>query len=806
MTAAMLEVTEEEMSRLLALALARHQQGQLDEAERGYQAVLSARPRHAQALHLLGIVALHQGRAECAAQLITVSLEIEPREPLAHLNLAAALRSAGRAGEAQGSLERSLELAPDYADAWNNLGDLLLEMDKPEQALASLERALQLVPEFPIALNNRGNALLRLGRAEEALVSCERALRLEPGFVTALNNRGNALRELGRLESALASFDEALRLRPGYATAIYNRANALLELKRYDEAFSAYDRALQARADDSAALSGRAVALLHLGRLDDSLACSQRACALSSSPLVLSNHGSILMQLHRFEEALLSIERALQLQPLHVDALNNHGSCLTMLKRFGEATRSFERLLAIAPTCRYGLGRLVYAQLCGCDWDGLAARNEQLLSAVEAGEPVIEPARLLTLPSTPAQQLRCARTYVEREYRHATGTQRRRPGLPHQRIRVAYLSGDLREHAVSTLIVGVFEQHDRAHFEVLGVSLRPQDASPLGQRVWGALDRCVDVSRRSDADVARWLREQEVDIAVDLSGFTYGGRLGILAQRPAPVQVNYLGYAGTLGAPYIDYLIADANVIPRGEEHGYQERIVRLPHCYLPTDSKREIAEQVPSRIQEGLPQGFVFASFANSYKITPAIFDVWMRLLRAVPGSVLWLRSETDEIRENLRREAASRGVSAERLLFAAHVASAAQHLARHGLIDLMLDTIPYGAHSTACDALWVGTPLLTCAGNSFPGRVGMSALRAAGLPELQTHSLEEYEALALALARSPERLAAARERLGRQRASAPLFDTARYTRGLERAYQSMYERAVRGLPPQGFDLDEEA
>jgi len=316
------------------------------------------------------------------------------------------------------------------------------------------------------------------------------------------------------------------------------------------------------------------------------------------------------------------------------------------------------------------------------------------------------------------------------------------------------------------------------------------------------VDRFVDVRGATDPAVAQLLRDLDVDIAVDLMGHTAGGRAGIFAYRGAPVQVNYLGYPGTMGAPFIDYIIADPFLVPAGSERFYSEQVVRLPDCYQPNDTKRRIGERTPTRAELGLPaRGLVFCSFNNSFKINPPMFDVWMRLLREVEGSVLWLLETSGVVKGNLRREAEARGVSGERLLFAPRVALE-EHLARHRAADLFLDTLPYNAHTTASDALWAGLPVLTCAGRSFAARVAGSLVHAVGLPELVTASLAEYEALALALARGPARLAELRGRLERNRLTAPLFDIERYRRHLEAAYETMWERHLRGEAPQAFNV----
>jgi predicted O-linked N-acetylglucosamine transferase (SPINDLY family) len=377
----------------------------------------------------------------------------------------------------------------------------------------------------------------------------------------------------------------------------------------------------------------------------------------------------------------------------------------------------------------------------------------------------------------------------------------------HDRIRIAYVSADFRLHPVATLAAGVFEHHDRSRFETIAISLGLDDGSSMRQRLEQAFNRFIDVRNRSDAEIAKLLHEMEIDIAVDMMGFTESALTAMFARRPAGLQVNYLGYPGTMGAPYIDYILADRTVIPEAQWSCYEEKIAYLPHCYLPNDATRAIAASAPSRAQAGLPDsGFVFCSFSNLYKITPEMFGIWMRLLASVEGSVLWLSQANPAALRNLKREAEARSVAAERILFAPFVAAPEEHLARLSLADLFLDTLPYNAHATACDALWAGVPLVTLMSGSFAGRVGASLLSAAGLPELIAQTPAEYEAIALSLARNASALAAVRAKLARNRKTQALFDTARFTRNLETAFTMMWERHQSGEPPASFAVSEAA
>ncbi len=851
--------------------MARHQQGDLPQAEQMYHEVLRRQPEDADALHCLGVLCLQTGRAQAAAEWIGRSLSKNPQQPVAQLNLGVAMQQLRRLSEALGCFERALLLDPDYAEALKNRADVLLALHRPDEALRSLERALALRPHFPMALNNRGNALRELGRFAEALSSYEMALALEPRFTRALNNRGNALRDLNRLEEALASFEQALRQDPHYGPALYNRGTALLELKKYAEALVCFETLLKQQPEDADALAHRSIALLELKRPAEALASTDQALRLRPEMVAaLINRASALHALHKPKEALASLEKALELDPDNAIALNNHGNTLVELFRFEEGTQSFARALRHDPdnadiylnrakalwamerfddalldyhrtlrlkpdnahalfSCAmlmtrmrrhreavdyfkrlrqadpdypYARGAEFHARAQICDWSDEERRRSDLAEEVLQGAKAAMPFSFLSVTDSAAAQRQCATTHAQDRYPALPDTQRSARVFQHQRIRLAYVSGDLRNHPVTHLIVGAIEQHDRQRFEIIAISFKPPEGSRVGQRAHDAFDRFVYFGGRSDADVAAMLRSMEIDIAVDLAGCTEGNRLGIFSHRAAPVQATYLGYAGTTGAPYIDYLVADEVVVPEGEERWYTEQVVRLPYCYLPNDDRRAIALR-PTRAEVGLPEdALVFCAFTNAYKINPPVFDLWMQLLKGASGSVLWLREMGAEARDNLRREANVRGVDAGRLLFAPRVADMADHLARQSLADLFLDTFPYNAHSTACDALWSGVPVITCAGQSFASRVAASAISAMGLPELIAASLEDYGRKALDLARQPEHLQTLRRRLGQKRAGAPLFDTARFIGQLEAAYQVMHERAARGEPPAGFSV----
>jgi predicted O-linked N-acetylglucosamine transferase (SPINDLY family) len=750
-------------------AAASYGSGEWVKAEQLCRWILGTQPKFFPALSLLGIIAAQSRRTGEAAELLGRAAAINPGDAMTHSNYGNVLRELKRYDEALASYQRALRINPDYAEGYCNRGNLLLhDLKRYDEALTCYERALRIKPDHAAAWYNTALALRYLGRYDEALASYEHALRVAPKFAEAYNDCGNLLGDLGRHDEALARYEQALKIKPDYAECYNNRGVTLQGLRRYEEALESFERGLRIKSRD---------------------------------PVLHGNRANMLRALGRYEEALTSYDRALEIKPDYAEGYNNRGNALSELERLDEALGSYERALQLRPDYKWLRGQWLQTRKRLCQWAGLDAEIADLLSGVRQSGKAISPFGTLLLTDSPSLQRQAAEIWVKEVCPPRQTAESRR--YEHPRLRVAYLSGDFRDHPVAQLLVGVLESHDRERFEILALALQP-DAGALGQRIRGAVDRFLDVSHEGDAVVANILRQMEVDIVVDLQGFTEGSRTEILAHRAAPIQVNYLGFPATMGAPYIDYILADRVVIPEGAEEAYTERIVRLPHSFLPFDSRQAIASRVPSREEAGLPpRGFVFCDFNNHIKITPMMFDVWMRLLKAIPESCLWLRwARGGPIMENLRREALARGVQAERIVFAPKAATLEDHLARQRLADLFVDTLPYNAHATAAQALWAGVPVLTCQGATFAGRVAASVLHAVGLPELITGDLQEYERLALELARNPTRLLELRERLERNRATAPLFDTQGYCRQLEAAFQLMVARSRRGEGPTHLDL----
>jgi protein O-GlcNAc transferase len=758
------------LAQTVQQALTLHRQGRLAEAERLYRAALAKQPRQFEALHFLGVLELQQGHAREALELLHAATKAKPDAAEVRPSLGAALAALGRHEEALAVYDGILHAKPDDADAGYNRGVVLSHLGRHPEALESYDKVLASRPGHVGALFNRGNVLAMFRRFDEALASYDRAIALAPRHIDALTNRADALKALERHDEAIAAYDRVLRIVPEHADALNNRGNALFALKRYDEAIASLNAALAVKPND---------------------------------PDMLFNLGRALQEVDRDDAALAAFDRVLTARPENADAWYSRGNSSLKLKRTSDAIADYERALALAPDHPHAFDVLLRVRLDACEWQDVARLTEEVPRRVAGASSAIHPLKLLCLPVTPAIQLRCARKYVSGKTRGLQIPSANFGPRDRDKLRVAYLSADFRVHAVATLIAELFELHDRARFEVLAISFGPDDGSQMRSRIVQSVDQFHDVSAHGDLEIAKLIKDLEVDIAVDLMGHTRHARIGILAPRPAPVQTSYLGYPGTTGADFIDYVIADPIVLPFADQPFYSERIVHVPDCYQVNDRRRAIASQVPTRWQAGLPeQAFVFCCFNNSFKITAEVFEVWMRLLRQVDASVLWVLECNEVAGGNLRREAEARSIDPARLIFAPFV-DAEVNLARLSLADLFLDTLPYNGHTTASDALWAGLPLLTCAGRSFAGRVAASLLHAAGLPQLTTRNLEEYEALALKLAAEPSLLQSIRRKLAANRLECPLFDTDRFRRHIEAAYATMWDIYRRGEAPRSFKIE---
>lgn len=615
------------------------------------------------------------------------------------------------------------------------------------------------------SLLNQALEALRNSKLELAETYLKEALILELNNPHSLRLLGVVAAQRAEYEKAIEFFSASINVFPENAVTHSNLGNVYAKLRQFDQALGAYEEAARLDPQDAE---------------------------------TWSNAGIVFFELKRYEEAVALYNKALAIDPNYAEPLCNKGNALDELKRYGEAIDCYEQALSINPNIDWAPGVWMYLKLKLSSWENLEANVEALLAKVAAGEKVSNPFPLLAMSDDPIFHRQASEIFAYSQYpsNSTLGAIAKYP--KGKKIRIGYFSADFHNHATGYLLAELIELHDKNQFKLIGISFGPNQDDEMRLRLQQSFDQFIDASAMSDIEIAQLSRHLKIDIAVDLKGFTQNCRAGIFAYRAAPIQLSYLGYPGTMSAGYIDYLIADKTLIPQEAQQGYSEKIVYLPNSYQANDRKRVISGKEFTKAELGLPeQGFIFCSFNNNYKILPATFEIWMRILKGVDGSVLWLYEDNAAAANHLRQEAENRGVHPSRLVFAKRM-PLAEHLARHQLADLFIDAFPCNAHTTASDALWAGLPVLTLMGNSFASRVAASLLNVIGLPELVTSTPQAYEALAIEIAKHPEKLKALKQKLANNRLTTPLFDTPQFTKDLERAYVQIYERYQADLPPE--------
>jgi protein O-GlcNAc transferase len=654
-------------------------------------------------------------------------------------------------------------------------------------------------PERPgstAAWTEAGIAHFQGGRLAEAEAAMREALRLSPESTVAVANLGAVLRARGRREEALAIYQQALQAAPDAAAVLVNQANLLNELKRWPEALASALHASSKAPGNPGAHNARGNALRNLGRYAEAIVSYREAVRISPSHFgAWLNLGNTLCQAAQPDAALEAYAKALAVGPADARVHLGSGHAFAQLKRWADASAAYDQAYALDPAAHYVRGQRLHARMKICDWRDFDNLVDEIAGQIDAGKPAATPFTIVAAPFSAEQQLRCAQIFANDVLVAPPG-----PGATpprDRRIRVGYFSSDLQEHATAHLIAEMLELHDRQAFELTALSYGGQSTAPMRARLVAACERFCEVQSLGTAEICDLARGLGLDLAIDLKGYTTHGRAELFAARLAPVQVSFLGFPMTTGAPSMDYLIADRVLIGPADRRLYSEKVAWLDRCYQPNDRQRPVSARMTSRRDHGLEaDAFVFASFNGSYKITPETFDAWMRMLHALPGAVLWLMHDDVDAARNLRTAASAAGVDADRLVFAP-LLPFPEHLERIRHADLFVDTFPCSAHTTASDALWVGLPIVTRKGDTFASRVAASLLTAVGLPELATESLAGYRAAALDLARDPERLTAIRGQLAEARTGSPLFDTPAYVRNLEALYRRMHERRLAGLPP---------
>ena len=751
-------------------ALASLQAGRVADAEQAFRQVLRAQPRHAGALNLLAIVMMQLGRMAEAEEFARQAAAENPASDVTFYNYGLILKALGRPADALQRFSEALRINPAAPETWNNRGVAYNDLKQYVEAIADFDRALAIRANYSEALANKGRALAGLRHYEQALGAFDAALTLNPALMEAWIGRGNTCYELKRNQESLAAYEQAAAFKIDLPDLWLGRGNVYARLRQYDDALAAFDRALALNPGLAEAWIG---------------------------------HANVKYNLEEYDIAIAEYDKALRLNPGLTEAWIGQGSVFNKIKRHDQAAIAFAEVLRSDPNFPFAKGLLLHQKMLCCNWRDVEELIAEIEKDVIAGKLSVEPFGWQGVAKSPRSLQLCAELYNKHYFPADARAIQNRPLYRHDKIRIGYSSGEFRDQATSHLIVGLLESHDRSRFEVYGIDNGYDDQSEIRKRINASVHKIVDISPLGEAAAAAVVRESEIDILVNLNGYFGEHRTDVFAQRPAPIQVNYLGFPGTLGAEYMDYIIADRHVIPADDAKFYTEKIVYLPNCYQANDRKRPIGTPPVGRAECKLPQdSFVFCCFNNNYKIVPEIFECWMRVLQRVDNSVLWLIEDNAIATGNLRQAAAARGVNPERLIFAARV-SPTDHLARHRLADLFLDTLPYNAHTTASDALWAGLPIVSCLGSTFAGRVAASLLEAVGLPELVTTTLADYEALAIKLARDSDMLAALKAKLAANRLTCSLFDTRRYTRHIEAAYVTMWERYQRGEPPAHFTVE---
>ena len=811
---------------------------ELDEAIKSYEKAINLNPDYVEALYSISLVFQNLGQFEYMVKHLEKVLSIKSDFAEAHSSLGIALKSLGQLDDAVLSYQKAIAIKSDYLEAHNNLGNVFKDLGQLDDAVESYQKALLIDSDYPALHNNLGIALKELGQVDDAVRSYEKAIAINPDYPDSHNNLGVALFELGQLEKSVLSYKKALSNNSDYYEAYNNLGIALKDLGQFSNAIHSFEKALAINPDYAEAHSNLGIVLKKLGRLDDAILSYEKALAINPDDADTHNNlGITLGQLERLDDAILSYEKALTINPDYAEAYNNlgfiflklrrlddayksnkkalilkpelaegyaaQGLILTELKQLDGALESYYRARAINPNLAYNLGDILNTKMNLCNWDDLPALLNELTNKINNNEKSIVPFGLLGLIDDPELQGKASEIYANDEFPKSDSFPKIRLYPKHKKIRIGYFSADFNIHPVATLTAELYETHDRNQFEIHAFSFGPDTKDEMNLRIKAGVDHFHDVYAMSHKEIAELSRSFEIDIAIDLGGYTAKARTGIFAMSAAPIQVSYIGYLGTMGASYYDYLVADLIMIPEKNQKYYSEKIAYLPNFQV-NDSKEPLPEITFTRQDLGLPEeGFVYCCFNNTFKITPDTFDSWARILSNAKGSVLMIFADNKLAETNLTKEIILRGVDPKRLIFGDHLARP-EYLARYRVADLFLDTRPYNAGTTASDALRMGLPILTLKGNSYPSRMAASIVNAVNMPELITTSFEEYESLAIELAANPEKLKVIKDKLLSNLSTAPLYDTPLFTKNLEFAYNEMYDRYQQGLKPDHIYVEQ--
>ena len=760
------EPTQEQVQELINL----YNQGQFEDALVKVKRLIGLFPGEMVLYNIKGASNTALSRYEAAVDTYKQALTISSEHVETYYNMGLALQCKGDLDAAIESYKQAVKIKPDYAKAHYNMGIAQKNKGDTDAAIKSYKQAIEIKPDYAEAFNNLGNALKDRGDLDTAIDSYKQAIRIKPDYAEAFNNLGNALKDRGDLDTAIDSYKQAIKIKPDYVDVYSNMGNALKAKGELDAAIDSYKYALQIKPDFAE---------------------------------VFLNMGNALSEHSELDAAIDSYKQAVKIKPDFAEAYNNMGMALKDIGNLQAAINSYKQALKIRPEYEIALAEKLHQQAHICDWSEIEQDREKIIKLGTSNQ-YIDPFVILSLEDNPERSRLRSELYVKSTLKQKSLALAPRPNKKPKRLRIGYFSADFHNHATMYLMAKVFELHDPEKFEIYAYSFGPDINDEMRQRLVNAISVFNNVKEMNNKDIALLARQDNLDIAVDLKGFTKNQRTGIFAYRAAPIQISYLGYPGTMGANFIDYIIADQVVIPAKHSSRYSESIIRLPYSYQVNDSERVISDRTITKIEMGLPEkGFIFCCFNQSYKISPCEFDIWMRLLGKVESSRLWLLKSNMWAEKNLKMEAEKRGISGNRLIFAEKKPQA-EHLARHRLADLFVDTFNVNAHTTASDALWVGLPVVTKLGEGFAARVAGSLLTAIGIPELITYTLIEYEELALNLAANPNRLAEIKQKIAANRLSKPLFNTELFTKYLEDGYQRAYQQYSNGEKPSAINVPE--
>ena len=771
--------------------------GELNMAIISYEKALVIKPKYAEAHFSLAILLVDFDKHNLVIEHLTEVVDIKPDFSEAHCMLGNAFKKQGKYVDAIKSYQEALKIRPNFAEAHNNLGNAFKDFGQLYDAIQSYEKALALNPGYPSILNNIGNAYKGLGQLEDAIKYYKDAIAINPDYSDSHNNLGVAFNELGKFDSAIKSYQRALAIDPEYSEAHNNLGVSLNKLGQSEEAIYSYENALAINPDYSDAYNNLGVALKKLGQFDLAINAYESALAINSSDADTHNNlGIVLAELERLDDAIQSYNKAVTVNPDLAEAHNNLGHVYSKLNQYSVALRAYEKASAIKPDLNFVLGNILSAKMNSCNWGDLPKLLDETRVKINKNEKAVDPFTLFGLIDDPELARKAIELRVNSDHPKSNALPNIDRYSKHKKIRIGYFSGDFRAHPVSYLTAELYERHDRSYFEIYAFSLGPDTKDEMNLRIKAGVDHFHDVRSMSHKEIALLARSLEIDIAIDLAGLTAESRTDVFAMSVAPIQLSYIGFLGTMGTDYYDYLIADQVMIPQEYQQHYAEKIAYLPNFQV-NDSTETLPDAILTRKDLKLPEeGFVFCCFNNTYKFTPTVFDSWAQILREVKGSVLIIYANNKSSQINLTKEIVLRGVDPSRLIFEGRL-ERPEYLDRYRSADLFLDTTPYNAGTTASDALRMGLPVLTCIGESYQARMGASILTAMNLPELITRTSKEYESLAIELATDPDKYKIIKDKLVRNLSTAPLYDTLLFTKNIESAYTTMYERHHQGLEP---------